>query len=133
MKSIILFLLLFINTSTINLSNYSIDKFKISLKKEGLFEIIESIKYYYGQDVAIISCEELNKNYCGNCKRLVKEYMPIDIPKEALDEKKEAETLSRETIDEWPTIQSILNKRFNLEESKLISDRIEKRAVISLN
>ena len=89
MKLIILFLLLFINTSTINLSNYSIDKFKISLKKEGLFEIIESIKYYYGQDVAIISCEELNKNYCGNCKRLVKEYMPIDIPKEALDEKKE--------------------------------------------
>ena len=126
MKSIILFLLLFINTSTINLTNYSIDIFKIRLKNEGLFEIIESIKYYYGQDVAIISCEELNKNYCGNCKRLVKEYMPIDIPKEA-------ETLSRETIDEWPTIQSILNKRFNLEESKLISDRIEKRAVISLN
>ena len=65
--------------------------------------------------------------------------MPIDIPKEPSDEKKEVqpedktETLSRKTIDEWPTIQSILNKRFSLEESKLISDRIEKRAVISLN
>ena len=43
--------------------------------KEGLFEVIESIKEKYGQDVAIISCEELNGSLKGNCKRLVVEYM----------------------------------------------------------
>ena len=35
----------------------------------------KSYKYNYGQDVAIISCEELNKNYNGNCKKLITEYM----------------------------------------------------------
>ena len=54
------------------------------LKSKGLFEIIEHIKKIYGQDVAIISCEEINKNYEGNCKKLVTEYMPnFPIPKNA--------------------------------------------------
>ena len=43
--------------------------------KKKLFYIIQSIKVSYGDDVAIISCEELNKNHCGNCKKLVKENM----------------------------------------------------------
>ena len=45
------------------------------MKRNGLFKIIESIKETYGQDLAIISCEELNKNCKGNCKKLVTEYM----------------------------------------------------------
>jgi hypothetical protein len=78
MKLISLFLLLFLLIS-INSENqldtFSIDNFIKDLKNDGLFEIIESIKEVYGQDIAIISCEELNENHKGNCKRLVIEYM----------------------------------------------------------
>ena len=41
------------------------------MKNEGLFEIIESIKKAYNQDIAIISCEELTESRKGNCKKLV--------------------------------------------------------------
>ena len=74
------FLILSIKTK-INWDSYSIETFINYEKKKGLFEIIKSIKMIYGQDVAIITCEELNKNYNGNCQRLVTEYMtePSDI------------------------------------------------------
>jgi len=60
----------------VNIDDFSIDIFKERMKSEGLFDLIKSIKEAYGQDVAIISCEELNKNNCGNCKKLVTNYMP---------------------------------------------------------
>ena len=69
------FLILSIKTK-INWDSYSIETFINYEKKKGLFEIIKSIKMTYGQDVAIISCEELNGNCKGNCKKLVIEYMP---------------------------------------------------------
>ena len=69
------FLILSIKTD-IDLDSYSIEDFIDYEKKNGLFEIIKSIKMTYGQDVAIISCEELNGNCKGNCKKLVIEYMP---------------------------------------------------------
>ena len=88
MKLISLFLLLFLIISIKAksfLDAYSIDQFIKDLKENGVLEIIESIKNFYGQDVAIISCEELNKNRKGNCKRLVTEYMKpkyeVQIPK----------------------------------------------------
>ena len=68
------FLILSIKTE-IDLDSYSIDAFIEYEKDNGLFEIIKSIKMVYGQDIAIISCEELNGNYKGNCQRLVTEYM----------------------------------------------------------
>ena len=84
MKLINHFLFLFLIKSIISenlLDNFSIAPFKNYLKKNGLFEIILSIKKVYGQDVAIISCEELNENCKGNCKRLVIEYMgPSELP-----------------------------------------------------
>ena len=77
MNSITLFLILFIVPLTISDNDsFSIYSFIGRLKREGLFNIIDSIKKAYGQDVAIISCEELNKNSCGNCKKLVLEYIP---------------------------------------------------------
>ena len=79
MKLINHFLILFLIislTSEISIDDYSIEIFLNDLKKNGLFEIIESIKKVYCQDVAIISCEELNENHKGNCKRIVTEYMP---------------------------------------------------------
>ena len=78
MKSIALFLILLITPFTImvNIDDFSINQFINSLKEEGLFELILQIKGIYGQDVAIISCEELNKNNCGNCQNLVMHYMP---------------------------------------------------------
>ena len=79
MKLISIFLILSIITLTISkldLDNYSINLFIIDLKRKGLFEIIKSIKKDFGQDVAIISCEELNKNHSGNCKKAVTDYMP---------------------------------------------------------
>ena len=62
-------------TAMINTDDYSIISFKDRMKNEGLFDLIQSIKDFYGQDVAIISCEELNKNHCGNCQKLVTDYM----------------------------------------------------------
>ena len=47
------------------------------MKSEGLFDIISQIKFSYGQDIAIISCEELNKNNCGHYKELVTAYIPM--------------------------------------------------------
>ena len=79
MKLINHFLILFLIislASEISIDDYSIEPFLNDLKKNGLFEIIESIKKNYCQDVAIISCEELNENRKGICKKLVIEYMP---------------------------------------------------------
>ena len=76
---LILFLTLSI-TSEDQLDGYSIDRFKDILEKEGFFEVIKSIKNVYGQDVAIISCEELTGNLKGNCRKLVTEYI-VQSPK----------------------------------------------------
>ena len=79
MKLINHFLILFLIislTSEISINDYSINTFINDLKRNGLFEIIESIKKVYCQDVAIISCEELTENRKGNCKKLVTEYIP---------------------------------------------------------
>ena len=85
MKLINHFLILFliISITSENLIDYfSINLFINDLKRNGLFEIILSIKKVYGQDVAIISCEELNENRKGNCKRIVTEYMDPSKPPE---------------------------------------------------
>ena len=83
MKLITYFMILFLMISIT--SESLIDSFSIDqndLKSNDLFEIILSIKEVYGQDVAIISCEELIENWVGNCKRLVTEYMDLfEIPK----------------------------------------------------
>ena len=82
MKSLSLFLILFIiksSISKIEVENYSVNLFIDKLKKEGTFEIIKSIKEECGQDIAILSCEEINENHCGNCRKVVIFYMP-DFP-----------------------------------------------------
>ena len=71
---LILFLIISIKTESI-LDPFSIETFIKVVKKNGLFEIIKSTKNTYGQDVAIISCEELNEKNKGNCKKLVTDYM----------------------------------------------------------
>ena len=109
----------------INLDDYSIDKFKNSMQSEGLFDLILSIKDAYGQDVAIISCEELNKNNCGNCKKIVTEYMP--------DQKKVRETkgfMKQSSYSKFrdvkkvESLSKILAKKFSPEEVVSISKRI---------
>ena len=142
MKSFILYLILFI-TSLASLNtlfdDYSISTTIEILKKDGLFDIIASIKRVYGQDLAIISCEELNKNLCGNCKKVVRDYM-IDFTEEKrfwgsginrpqspymktsqniYDEKIKLEMKNK--------IMKILNKKLGLEKSELISDNFLKR------
>ncbi len=64
-RFLILFLTLSI-TSENQLDEYSIDRFKDALKKEGIFQLIDSIKRKFGQDEAIISCEELTDRRKGN-------------------------------------------------------------------
>ncbi len=70
MKLITRFLILFLIKSSIsiNLDDYSINKFKERLKENGFFEAFLLIKEVYGQDLSIITCEEINKNGYGNCK-----------------------------------------------------------------
>ena len=96
----------------VKLEVYSIDSFKERMQKEGLFDMIQSIKDVYGQDVAIISCEELNKNYSGNCKRLVTEYMGSNIDIREIE------------IPDKGVLTNILLKNYPPEESNLLSDRI---------
>ena len=114
MNSFTLFLIILIIpfTTMVNIDDYSIDPFKERMQKEGIFDIIKSIKYVYGQDVAIISCEELNKNYSGNCKRLVTEYMGSNIDIREIE------------IPDKGVLTNILLKNYPPEESNLLSDRI---------
>ena len=99
---LVLFLIISIKSKSI-LDDYSIEGFKENMKKDGLFQIIQSIRYHYGLDVAIISCEELNKNHNGNCKRLVTDYMKDKIDPESENfagEEEEADEMGEEEIAE---------------------------------
>ena len=147
MNSFTLFLIVLIIpfTTMINIDDYSINEFKDGMQRDGLFDIILSIKNAYGQDVAIISCEELNKKNKVNCKRLVTEYMDLsEIPTSPEPPIPKANPIELNTTDEgsiplpkeysnfdknlkMPTLESILSKKFNSEESKLISNKIKKR------
>ena len=83
LNALLLVLLLITSIKSNNaLDPYSIEGFKDYLKENGLFEIIQTIKYLFGQDVAIICCEEFNPNYNGNCKKLVIEYMEEETKKD---------------------------------------------------
>ena len=132
MKSIKLFLILFIVPLILSDEDcFSIDTFIKRLRNEGLFDIIASIKRSFGQDVAIISCEELNPNNCGHCKRLVLDYIP-DYPDYWDDEiirrafpsvsEKSSPEIIKSKIKEQ--IKIILNKKFTIEESSLKADNI---------
>ena len=110
-----LFLVLLLITSiklNDNMDSYSIDTFKAHLKENGLFGIIQSIKVFYGQDVAIISCEELNINNKGNCKKLITEYMddklesPIIGPKGLLSDFNETSSITSQNDKDPSTGQS---------------------------
>ena len=76
LNALFLVLLLIISIKSNDfMDSFSIENFKIYLESNGLLKVIQSIKNVYGQDVAIISCEELNKNCSGNCQKLVTDYM----------------------------------------------------------
>ena len=149
MKSIILFLILFITLLTISKSimdDFSIEPFKDKMQEEGLFDIILSIKEFYGQDIAIISCEELNKNNSGNCRKLVIDYMPQLIPlipAQNTENQQNSQSLSSISImkpssksqpksDENKKLKlkniliELLEEKLTLEQSELISDNILK-------
>ena len=142
MKLISLFLLLFliisINSESL-LDPYSIDGFIKDLKNDGLFEIIETIKKIYGQDVAIISCEELNENRKGNCKKLVTEYMnPEEQSGEIIANPQSEENIKCikninffRFIKMSNSISDIMNelfiRKFNTKKANLIYNRIKKR------
>ena len=135
MKSIKLFLILFIVPFILSdEDSFSINSFIERLRIEGLLDIIISIKQFFGQDIAIISCEELNPNNSGNCKKLVLEYIPDypDYPDYWDDGKirraflSVSEKLSPEIIKSKikEQIKIILNKKFPIEESSLKADNI---------
>ena len=134
MKSIKLFLILFIVPLILSdEDSFTINPFIEELKNEGLFDIIASIKQYFGQDVAIISCEELYPNNSGNCKRLVLDYIPdYEINRRTLlpGSEKLSPELIKSKIKE--TIKNILNKKFTIEESSLITDNIVSKINLSV-
>ena len=133
MKSIILVLIISITTLTISeisFENYSIDSFIYSLKNEGIFEIIKSIKEIYGQDVAILSCEELNKDHSGNCKKVVKEYMP-DFGEDEIYTRAQDDNQIK-TMD-WTKIFNFLIRRYSAEEAILIYKKINELMINKKN
>ena len=147
LKALFIVLLLIISIKSNDfLDSFSIESFKESLRDNGLFLIIQSIKYAYGQDVAIISCEELNKNYSGNCQKLVTDYMEekpkindIDLffsRNKTFDSQEPTETPENELKEElyyWTTIKNIFDmlesskKNLNLKELESIYEKIIKR------
>ena len=137
MKSIKLFLILFIVPLILSDEDgFSINPFIERLKNEGLFDIIVTIKQSFGQDLALISCEELNKNNCGNCKRLVLDYIPDYYDDEIItrDLLSDPKKLSPESIKSKikEIIKKILNHKFPIEESSLIADNIVSKIKISV-
>ena len=131
---LLLFLIISINSES-SLDAYSIDQFIKYLKDNALFEIIESIKMIYGQDVAIISCEELNENYNGNCKKLVTEYMP---PPNNRDLTRNGPIIVEcKNLNFWQIIKisdsifdlkkDILRRKYNKNEATIIYNKIKKR------
>ena len=150
MKLIIHCLILFLTISITSenlLNDFSIEPFKKYLKEKGLFQIIQSILNVYGQDVAIISCEELNVYRKGNCQRLVTDYMtPSNQPEHIFKRKKvfdqiggtvkSGHFISSKKLSilgifkhskKLPAIKNILRTRFNSWESKMIYNKIIKR------
>ena len=53
--------------------DYSIDPFLDYLQETGYYDIIQAIKIYYGDDIAIDVCEELTKS--NDCETVVMIYM----------------------------------------------------------
>ena len=151
MKPIALFLILVLTpfTTMININDFSINLFIKRLKDKGLFEVILQIKYAYGQDVAIISCEELNKNNCGNCKKVVIEYMPKKKKNENRNEKDKGSLFSKpkginnimkpsrkvvieQIISEMKDkIKNILEKKLSPKNSELFANNIVVKFAIS--
>ena len=143
MKSFTLFLIILITpfTTMVNTDDYSIDTFKERMKKEGLFDIILLIKEAYGLDLAIISCEELNKNNCGNCKKLVVDYMPNGNPNifgnnlarnlRDLFKPTKEKIISQIKLIIKNKIKNILKIKFTPKISELFADDIVKRIDIS--
>ena len=141
MKLISLFLLLFllisINSES-SLDAYSIDLFINDLQNNGLLEIIQSIKEVYGQDVAIISCEELNPNRNGNCKKLVIDYLPrTNLGTRGKEKIKCIQKLNFRYIIKmsnkiFDLKKDILRRKYNENEATLIYNRIKKK-VLNLN
>ena len=157
MKLIIHFLIIFLIisiTSESSLDAFTIGPFFDDLNKMGLLEIILSVKNVYGPNAGVITCEELNENHKGNCKRLVTEYMKLTGPLksnkllESLDKHSSSDTIIEKEgiIDEYlrkeslpdipikrqeslkmPFLDYILGKKFNSEKSKLISNKIKER------
>ena len=128
MKLNVLFLVLLLFTSIKSnnvLDSYSIEGFKDYLKENGLFEIIQTIKNFYGQDVAIICCEELNQNYNGNCKKLVTEYMEEKTENANEDES----NMNPEENDEKSNEESIASSQSKEDSSKSQYDQPPKNQI----
>ena len=100
--------------------------------------------------MAIISCEELNKNYNGNCRKLVTDYMEEkpEIKKKFQEPDEFTEPMEsneptepteppiyeyNELLNYWATIRNISNmldssiKNFNLKELESTYEKIKKR------
>ena len=128
MKSTTLCLIIFITTLAVvsnnGIEDYSIDTFITSLKDEGLFDIIKSIKKGFGQDVAIITCEELNKNRSGNCKRVVKDYILGKVKAPIPRFMKSSIYTQFKDKKRVESFNNILTTKFSSEKAKSISERI---------
>ena len=82
MKLVNLFLIIILISTPFSksssLDDYSIDEFINYLKKIGVYDLIISIKAYYGSDVATIFCECVTGTQKGNCRKLVRDYIKVD-------------------------------------------------------
>ena len=82
------FILIFSNIEVLR-GDYSIDTFLDYLQQSGYYELIQSIKIYFGDDVAIDVCLELTQT--NDCETVVKVYMTggnkITFPRPPIDPK----------------------------------------------
>ena len=67
------YMILILSNIEVLKGDYSIDPFLDYLQNTGYYDIIQSIKLYFGEDIAIDVCEELTKS--NDCETVVRVYM----------------------------------------------------------
>ena len=78
MKTIryLFYMILLLSNVEVKGGDYSIDTFLDFLQEKGYYDIIQSVKVYFGDDIAIDVCKELVQN--NHCEDVVRIYMTSD-------------------------------------------------------
>ena len=116
MKTIryLFYMILILSNIEVLKGDYSIDTFLNYLQETGYYDIIQAIKIYYGDDIAIDICKELAQS--NDCETVVRVYMII----EKRDKKKQSKNFNNTEIIEinenYQPIIEYFENEYNINE-----------------